>query len=130
VDWYRSALAPPIAPATKIFSLSGHVNRPGQLRAAAWAPPFRELIFEHGGGIPDGRKVKAIMPAGASSSLIVADEKALDTPMDYESVPSSARNLDRHRSSSMDDSVGIDWVINKTSALLQARILWQMYPMP
>ena len=48
---------------------------------------FRELIYDYGGGTPDDRPVKAIMSAGASSSLIVATDDALDTPMDYESVP-------------------------------------------
>ncbi len=42
---------------------------------------------------PKGRKIKAIMSAGASSTLIVANEQALDTPMDYESVPNVGGQL-------------------------------------
>ena len=94
-DWYRS-LGTEKSPGVKIFSLSGCVNRPGNYELPL-GKPFRELIFEHGGGIPEGRQVKAIMPAGASSSLIVADDKALDTPMDYESVPSVGGALARPR---------------------------------
>ena len=80
------------SPGVKIFSLSGNVNKPGNYELPLGAT-FRELIFTHGGGIPDGRKIKAIMPAGASSSLILANDKALDTPMDYESVPSLGAQL-------------------------------------
>ena len=75
---------------------------------------FRELIFEHGGGIPEGRPIKAIMAAGASSSLIVANEQALDTPMDYESVPSVGAQLGSASVIVIDDSVSIPWLINKT----------------
>ncbi len=67
------------SPGVKIFSLSGNVNKPGNYELPL-GTSFRELIFTHGGGIPDGRKIKAIMPAGASSSLILANEQALDTP--------------------------------------------------
>jgi len=75
---------------------------------------FRTLIFEHGGGIPEGRSIKAIMAAGASSSLIVANEQALDTPMDYESVPSLGAQLGSASVIVIDDSVSIPWLIDKT----------------
>jgi NADH-quinone oxidoreductase subunit F len=74
-----------------------------------------ELIYEHGGGIANGRKIKAIMPAGASSSLIVADEKALDTAMDYENVPSVGAQLGSASIIVVDDSVNMDWLVNKTT---------------
>ena len=54
------------------------------------------------------------MAAGASSSLIVADDKALDTPMDYASVRELGADLGSASVIVIDDSVGIDWVINKT----------------
>jgi NADH-quinone oxidoreductase subunit F len=54
------------------------------------------------------------MPAGASSSLIIADEEALDTPMDYESVPSVGAQLGSASVIILDDSVGMDWLVNKT----------------
>ncbi|MBX3003181.1 MAG: SLBB domain-containing protein, partial [Anaerolineales bacterium] len=86
VDWFRG-FGTEKSPGNKIFSLSGHVVKPGNYELPL-GTTFRELIYTHGGGILDGHAIKAIMPAGASSSLIVADDKALDTPMDYESVPS------------------------------------------
>lgn len=111
-DWYRS-IGTEQSTGPKIFSLSGNVNKPGNYELAL-GTPFRELIFEHGGGIPGGRKIKAIMAAGASSSLIIANEEALDTPMDYESVPNVGAQLGSASIIVIDDSVNIDWVLHKT----------------
>ncbi len=111
-DWYRS-FGTEKSPGMKVFSLSGNVNKPGNYELPL-GTTFRELIYEHGGGIPEGRKIKAIMPAGASSSLIVATEEALDTPMDYESVPNVGAQLGSASVIVVDDSVSIAWLINKT----------------
>jgi NADH-quinone oxidoreductase subunit F len=111
-DWYRS-YGTEKSSGTKIFSLSGRVNKPGNYELPL-GTTFRELIYEHGGGLPEGRRIKAIMPAGASSSLIVATEEALDTPMDYESVPNVGAALGSASIIVIDDSVGIPWLINKT----------------
>ena len=54
------------------------------------------------------------MAAGASSSLIIANEEALDTPMDYESVPNVGAQLGSASIIVIDDSVNIDWVLHKT----------------
>jgi NADH-quinone oxidoreductase subunit F len=111
-EWYRS-FGTEKSPGTKIFCLCGRVARPGNYELPLGAT-FRELIYEHGGGIPDERPIKAIMAAGASSALIVADEKALDTPMDYESVPSLGAQLGSASVIVIDDTVSIDWLVNKT----------------
>jgi NADH-quinone oxidoreductase subunit F len=111
-EWYRN-YGTEKSPGVKIFSLSGCVNKPGNYELPL-GTTFRELIFEHGGGIPNGHAVKAIMPAGASSSLIVATDDALDTPMDYESVPKVGAQLGSASVIVVDDSVNIAWLINKT----------------
>jgi NADH-quinone oxidoreductase subunit F len=116
-DWYRK-VGTEKSPGVKVFSLSGRVEKPGNYELPL-GTTFRELIFEHGGGIPDGQAVKAIMAAGASSALIVADEKALDTPMDYESVPSLGAQLGSASIIVIDDSVGIDWLLSKTLAFFK-----------
>jgi NADH-quinone oxidoreductase subunit F len=117
VDWFRG-FGTEKSPGTKVFSLSGNVAKPGNYELPL-GTTFRELIFTHGGGIPDGKKIKAIMPAGASSSLIVADDKALDTPMDYESVPSVGAMLGSASIIVIDESVSMDWLINKTVHFFQ-----------
>ena len=101
------------SPGVKIFSLSGNVNKPGNYELPLGAT-FRELIFDYGGGIPNGRKIKAIMPAGACSSMIVANDEALDTPMDYESVPAVGAQLGSASVIVVDDSVKMDWLVYKT----------------
>lgn len=111
-EWYRK-IGTERSPGPKIFSLSGRVNRPGNYELPL-GTTFRELIYTHGGGIPDDRKVKAIMAAGASSALIVASEEALDTPMDYESVPKLGAQLGSASVIVIDETVSIDWVIYKT----------------
>ena len=111
-EWYRS-IGTEKSPGPKIFCLSGCINKPGNYELPL-GTTFRQLIFEHGGGIPEGRQIKAIMAAGASSALIVADERALDTKMDYESVPALGAQLGSASVIIIDDSVGIDWLINKT----------------
>jgi NADH-quinone oxidoreductase subunit F len=110
--WYRT-IGTEKSPGTKIFSLSGRVNKPGNYELPL-GTTFRELIFDHGGGILGGNTLKAIMAAGASSALIVANETALNTKMDYESVPALGAQLGSASVIVIDDSVSIDWVINKT----------------
>lgn len=111
-EWYRK-FGTEKSPGTKVFSLSGNVEKPGNYELPL-GTTFRELIFTHGGGVPGGYKIKAIMPAGASSSLIVADDKALDTPMDYENVPNVGAQLGSASVIVIDDSVSMDWLIDKT----------------
>ena len=104
----------------KIFSLSGCINKPGNYELPL-GTTFRELIFTHGGGVPEGRTIKAIMSAGASSVIVPADDKALDTPMDYESTQN---HLNAPLGSAsviiLDDSVNMAWLVNKTVQFLQA----------
>jgi NADH-quinone oxidoreductase subunit F len=111
-DWYKS-MGTADSAGVKIFSLSGRVRKPGNYELP-FGTTFRQLIDECGGGIPDGRPVKAIMPAGASSSLIVVDDKTLDTPMDYASVRPLGSDLGSASVIVIDDTVSIDWVLNKT----------------
>ncbi len=111
-QWFRQ-YGTEKSPGTKVFSLSGNVQKPGNYELPL-GTTFRELIFQHGGGIMGGRKVKAIMAAGASSSLIVADDKGLDTPMDYESVPNVGAMLGSASIIVIDESVDMKWLIDKT----------------
>ncbi|MFM8320913.1 MAG: NADH-quinone oxidoreductase subunit NuoF [Chloroflexota bacterium] len=112
-EWYRT-LGTEKSPGVKIFSLSGCVNKPGNYELPL-GTTFRELIYTHGGGVPGGRSVKSIMAAGASSSLIKCNEQALDTPMDYESVPALGAQLGSASVIVIDDAVSIPWLIEKTT---------------
>ena len=111
-DWYKS-LGTEDTAGVKIFSLSGCVNKPGNYELP-FGTTFRELIYDHGGGITNGNKIKAIMPAGASSSVLVATDGVLDTKMDYTSVRGVGAELGSASIIVIDDSYTMDWVINKT----------------
>lgn len=111
-QWYKS-LGTADSAGVKIFSLSGHVNKPGNYELP-FGTTFRELIYTHGGGVLDGRPVKAILAAGASSATIVADDQGLDTPMDYASVRALGADLGSASVIVINDSVKMDWVIGKT----------------
>lgn len=111
-DWYKS-MGTADSSGVKIFSLSGRVRKPGNYELP-FGTTFRQLIYEYGMGVQDGRPVKAIMPAGASSSLIVVDDKVLDTPMDYATVRTLGADLGSASVIVLDDTVDIDWVVNKT----------------
>lgn len=101
------------SPGTKIFCLSGRVKNPGNYELPL-GTPFRELIYTHGGGILNDAPIKAIMPAGASSSLIPATDAALDTPMDYESVPALGAQLGSASVIILDDTVNIADLVDST----------------
>jgi NADH-quinone oxidoreductase subunit F len=68
---------------TRVFSLSGNVRRPGNYELPLTAT-LRDLIEGHGGGVPEGRTMKAIIPGGSSTPILTPDQ--LDTGIDYESI--------------------------------------------
>lgn len=77
-------------PGTMLFSLSGSVVRPGVYELPL-GTPLRHLIEDCGGGVPGGRRVKAVFPGGPSFSMITADQ--LDLPMDFDSLKKAGTGL-------------------------------------
>lgn len=75
---------------TRVYCLSGHVNRPGNYEAPLGVP-LRTLIEDYGGGVRQGRQIKGIIPGGSSTPILSADK--LDIPMDYESVAAAGSML-------------------------------------
>jgi len=91
VTWYRT-FGTEKSPGTKCFSLSGHVNRPGNYELP-FGRPLRELIEspEYGGGMKGGRPVKIIIPGGASAPWLTSEH--LDMALDYESIAAAGSML-------------------------------------
>ncbi|MCD6495166.1 4Fe-4S binding protein, partial [Candidatus Bipolaricaulota bacterium] len=81
-DWFRS-IGTEASPGTKVFALSGKVQNTG-LVEIPMGMTLRELIFGIGGGVPNGKKFKAVQTGGPSGGCI--PEEFLDTPIDYESL--------------------------------------------
>ncbi len=111
-EWYKS-IGTSDSAGVKIFSLSGRVRKPGNYELP-FGTTFRDLIYKHGAGVQDSRAVKAIMPAGASSSLIPVDDKVLDTPMDYATVRTLGADLGSASIIVIDDTVSMKWLVSKT----------------
>ena len=72
------------SPGTKLFCVSGHVNKPGNYEVPL-GYPLKKLIMEDCGGIRDGRALKAVIPGGSSVPVLPAQE-ALEAHLDYESL--------------------------------------------
>jgi NADH-quinone oxidoreductase subunit F len=68
---------------TRLFSVCGHVNRPG-LYEAPVGISLRDLIEDHARGVRDGRKLKAVIPGGISAKVLTAAE--IDVHMDFDSL--------------------------------------------
>ncbi len=72
------------SPGTLLFAMSGHVERPG-VYEAEFGVSMLEYINHYGGGIRGGKKLKAVIPGGASTGVITAEEAASVT-LDYEAL--------------------------------------------
>jgi NADH-quinone oxidoreductase subunit F len=87
---YFAGLGVPKAGGTRLVCLSGHVNRPGVYEVPMGFPMMR-MIEEVGGGVRNGKKLKAVIPGGSSCPLLKADE--CDIPMDYDSLAKAGSML-------------------------------------
>ena len=76
---------------TRVFSLSGNVVRPGNYELPL-GTSLRELIYEIGGGIPEGRELKAVIPGGSSTPILRADEMDGVT-LDFDSMAAAGSQL-------------------------------------
>jgi NADH-quinone oxidoreductase subunit F len=87
---------------TKLFSVSGHVNRPGNYEIAL-GTPFRELL-QMCGGMRAGRKLKACIPGG-SSAPVLPGEIMMELDMDYDSIAKAGSMLGSGAVIVMDETV-------------------------
>ncbi|MGH9592456.1 MAG: NADH-quinone oxidoreductase subunit NuoF, partial [Bryobacteraceae bacterium] len=81
-EWY-AGLGTPRNGGTRLFSISGHVNRPG-IYELPMGFNMKRFIEEVAGGVLGGKKLKAVIPGGSSCPLLKAEE--IDVAMDYDSV--------------------------------------------
>ncbi len=109
VDWYRTYGTEKSA-GSKIFSLSGNVNRPGNYEVEL-GTPLSYVINELGGGIQTGHKLKAIIPGGSSTPLLMPDQ--IDTPLDYEAVAEAGSMLGSGAIIVIDERACMVWVAMK-----------------
>lgn len=89
VDWYR-ALGKATDGGTKIYGVSGRVNRPG-----AWELPMgttvREILDDHAGGMRRSVQFRGLLPGGASTAFLTTDH--LDAPMDFDGIAKTGSRM-------------------------------------
>ena len=95
------ALGKPNNGGTKLFSVTGHVNRPGNYEVRL-GTPFARLL-EMAGGVRTGRKLKGVIPGGSSMPVLPADIM-MATDMDYDSIAKAGSMLGSGAVIVMDDS--------------------------
>ena len=88
-EWFL-ALGKPNNGGSKVFSVSGHVNKPGNFEIPL-GTPFAELL-EMAGGVRDGKQLKAVIPGGSSMPVLPA-EIIMEQTMDYDSLQKAGSGL-------------------------------------
>ena len=81
-DWFAS-MGTEKSKGTKVFALGGKINNTG-LVEVPMGTPLRTIIYDIGGGIPNGKKFKAVQTGGPSGGCLPAE--LLDTPVDYDNL--------------------------------------------
>jgi NADH-quinone oxidoreductase subunit F len=105
-EWYKGlCLSNPKSTGTKLFSVCGHVQRPGNYEVVM-GTPMRDLVYDMCGGMRPGRTLKAVIPGGSSVPIMSAAEIE-DCPMDYEGIAAKGSMLGSGGMIVMDDSTDI-----------------------
>jgi NADH-quinone oxidoreductase subunit F len=100
-----AAIGPERSAGTKMMSISGHINKPGNYEIVM-GMTWRDLIFDVGGGIPDGKALKAWIPGGASAPWFVPDVH-LDTIVSIDDVASNGSMIGAGAVVTMDETTNV-----------------------
>jgi len=123
-DWFAE-LGKPNNGGTKCFSVSGHVNRPGNFEVPLGIP-FAELL-EMAGGVRDGKKLKAVIPGG-SSVPVVPGELMLSANMDYDSLTGVGSMLGSGAVVVMDETTSMVSMLRRIARFYYAESCGQCTP--
>jgi len=123
-DWFLG-LGTENSGGEKIFSVSGHVNKPGNYEVAM-GMPFAELL-EMAGGMRQGRRLKAVIPGGSSVPVVPGDVM-LETNMDYDSIASAGSMLGSGAVIVMDETADMVKVLQRVSRFYFAESCGQCTP--
>jgi NADH-quinone oxidoreductase subunit F len=110
---------------TVIFSVSGHVNRPGNFELPLGIP-FRELL-EIAGGVRDGNALKAVIPGGSSVPVLPA-EAIMDCNMDYDSLRKAGSAVGSAAVIVMDETTCMVRVLERITRFYKAESCGQCTP--
>ena len=110
-QWFLE-LGKPNNGGTKLFSVSGHVEKPGN-QEVRLGTPFKTLL-ENAGGIWKGRQLKAVIPGGSSTPVLPA-EKAMGMDMDYDAIAKAGSYLGAGSVIVMDETTDMVKVLERLS---------------
>lgn len=122
--WFLN-LGKPNNGGTKIFCVSGHVNKPGNFEIPL-GTPFKTLL-DLAGGVRNGRRLKAVIPGGSSMPVLPA-ERILNTDMDYDSLQKAGSGLGSGAVIIMDDSTCMVDVLYRISEFYMEESCGQCTP--
>jgi NADH-quinone oxidoreductase subunit F len=123
-DWFAN-LGVPNSGGTMIFSVSGHVNNPGNFELPLGIP-FKDLL-EIAGGMKDGRTMKAVIPGGCSVPVMPA-ANIQDINMDYDSLQQAGSSLGTGSLMIMDETVCMVRVLRRISRFYHSESCGQCTP--
>lgn len=110
-DWFLG-LGKPNNGGCKIFSVTGHVNKPGNYEVPL-GTPFKDLL-EMAGGVRNGHKLKAVIPGGSSMPILPADIM-MELDMDFDSIQQAGSGLGSGAVIVMDETTCIPKVLDRMS---------------
>jgi len=123
-EWF-SSIGVENSGGTKIYSVSGHVNRPGNYEVPM-GMPFRDLL-EMAGGVRDGRALKAVIPGGSSVPVVPADA-IMECTMDYDGLSQVGSALGAGSVIVMDETTCMVEVLERISYFYFAESCGQCTP--
>ncbi|WP_435105619.1 NADH-quinone oxidoreductase subunit NuoF [Arhodomonas sp. AD133] len=123
-DWFLD-LGIPNAGGTKIFSVSGHVAKPGNFEIPL-GTPFKDLL-EMAGGMREGRRLKAVIPGGSSMPMLPA-ETMMELTMDYDAIQKAGSGLGSGAVVVMDETTDMVKAILRISRFYYAESCGQCTP--
>jgi NADH-quinone oxidoreductase subunit F len=96
----------------KLFGVSGHVNKPG-VYELPMGTKLKDIIYNYAGGIKGGKALKAVIPGGSSTPVLLPDE--IDVAMDFESVAKAGSMLGSGAVIVMDETTDISYILYVTA---------------
>ncbi len=123
-QWFAD-LGTPNSGGVKLFSVSGHINNPGNFEINM-GTPFKDLL-EMAGGVKDGRKLKAVIPGGSSVPVLPGDIM-MDCTMDFDSIAKAGSMLGSGAVIVMDETTDMVLALRRISRFYYAESCGQCTP--
>ena len=125
--WF-AALGPEGSGGTALFSVSGHVEKPGNYELPMGIP-FKDLLNDICGGVLGGRQLKAVIPGGSSCKVLPADI-IMDCTMDYNSLQQAGSSFGTGAVMVMDETTCMVQSAAANLAFLHGRVLRSVHAVP